>query len=150
KQLENAHFIFKLSQLLQNLQLKPHELILEISEVTLISHWKSIEKSLHMLKQLGIQLGISEFGTGKIALNSLRGFPIHYLKMAPALVNDIVHNPETAAIVKMIVSLGNTLGLRVIAEGVETEPQKLILIDAGCLLMQGNLFGSPLLPQECA
>jgi len=147
RQLESPHFAFTVSQILQELQLHPSVLMLEISEMMLYAKTGMIEKSLHMLKHLGIQIGLSDFGTGKLALQDLRSFPISYLKIAGALVKEI-GNKETGAIIQMIIALGNTLGLRVIAEGVENEDQKRLLIHAGCILMQGSYFSSPILAQD--
>lgn len=148
KQLENAHFTYNVSQILKETGFNPHELILEISELILIGKLSLIEKSLYILKKLGIQVGLSEFGTGKIALQDLRNFSIDFLKMPDTLIQDISKNDETRAIVQMVVGLANTLGLRVLVEGVNTVEQKNALYELGCFIMQGNLFSKPLMPEE--
>lgn len=148
KQLENVHFTYNVSQILKEVGFNPAELILEISELVLAGKLNLIEKSLYILKKLGIQVGISEFGTGKIALQDLRNFSIDFLKMPGSLIQDIHENEETRAIVQMIVGLANTLGLRVLAEGVDTVGQKNALYELGCFIMQGKLFSQPFLADQ--
>ncbi len=148
KQLENPHFTYNLSQILKEIGLNPTALILEISELILVGKLNLIEKSLQILKKQGIQVGMSEFGTGKIALQDLRHFSIDFLRIASSLIKEVGQNEETRAIVQMIVGLANTLGLRVLAEGVDTEAQKQILCELGCFIMQGELFSQPLLPEN--
>lgn len=148
KQLENAHFSYNVSRILQELNLNPDNLILQISEVMLLTKLGLIEKTLHMLRQLGVHIGVTDFGTGNIALHHLRSFPLSYLKLSDALITDITTNEETRAILKMIMALANTLQLQVIADGVENQDQKVLLKELGCDLMQGNVFSPPLLAEE--
>ena len=143
RQLENPHFTYKLSQLLQEIKVEPSSLILEISEIMLVSRLDSIEKSLHMLKHVGVQITIKDFGIGYLSLQHLKRFPIDYLKIAPGLVHDVTFNKDSVAIIRMIVALAKSLQIKVIAEGVESEKQKNLLIELGCNQMQGTLFSPP-------
>lgn len=147
-QLENVHFVHHLSQLLYEINFNPKDLILEITEGTLVTQSDLVAKSLRMLKHLGVQIAIDHFGTGNMSLQSLHSFPIDYLKMDASLVQDIETKKESEALVNMILALANTLKCKVIAEGVETEMQKNKLQAWGCYWMQGYLFGMPTKPDE--
>jgi len=148
RQLESPHFAYNVSHILQDLNLNPDHLILQISEMMLLTKLGLIEKTLRMLKQLGVNIGATDFGTGNIALQHLRSFPLGYLKLSSELITDITTNEETKAIVKMMVALTVTLQLQVIADGVESQEQKLVLKELGCPVMQGTLFSPPLLAEE--
>ncbi len=148
KQLENPHFAYNVSHVLQELNLNPDHLILQISEMMLLTKLGLIEKTLHMLKQLGVHIGVTDFGTGNIALQHLRSFPLSYLKLSSTLITDITTNEETKAIMKMIIALADTLQLQVVVDGIENQEQKLLLKELGCDLMQGNIFSPPLLAEE--
>ncbi len=148
RQLENPHFAYNVSRILQELNLNPDNLILQISEMLLLTKLGLIEKTLHTLKQLGVHIGVTDFGTGNISLQHLRSFPLDYLKLSRELITDITSNEETKAIVKMIIALADTLKLQVIVDGVENAEQKLLLKELGCDLMQGNIFSFPLLAEE--
>lgn len=148
RELENPHFTYRINKILQETTVAPSALILEISEVLLFKKMSLIAKSLHLFRQLGVRIGISDFGAGKIALDDLRHLPIDYLKVAGSLIKDIPTNREAEAIMTMVMTLGNSLGLRVIAEGVETQQQKQSLANIGCILMQGQFFCPPVLPHD--
>lgn len=143
RQLESPHFSFKISQLLQAAGVDPGALILEISEGILASKIEVIEKVAHMLKHLGVQIAIADFGTGHLSLQDLKRFPIDYLKISGSLIQDITVNKESEAIVKMIIALAKTLQITVVADGIESQNQKTLLKDIGCVIMQGKLFSVP-------
>lgn len=142
KQLENPHFIYKLSQILQETNMKPDLLVLEISEGG-FHKTELLEKSLKMLKNIGVQIAIDEFGTGRLSLQELMHFSIDYLKIDGALIKDITTNPENEAIVKMIIALATTLRQGVVANRIETREQKDLLEKLGCHVMQGYFFSVP-------
>lgn len=148
RQLENPHFAYNVSRILQELELNPDYLILQISEMMLLTKLGLIEKTLHMLKKLGVHIGVTDFGTGNIALQHLRSFPLEYLKLSNALITDITTNEEAKAIVKMVMALANTLQLQVIIDGVESEEQKILLKELGCDFMQGKIFSPPLMAND--
>jgi len=148
RQLENPHFSYNVSNVLKDLNLNPDYLILQISEMMLLTKLGLIEKTLRMLKQLGVNIGVTDFGTGNIALQHLRSFPLSYLKLSNELISDITTNEDTKAIVKMIAALAVTLQLQVIVDGVENQEQKVSLKELGCHLMQGNIFSPPLRAEE--
>lgn len=148
KQLENSSFTYKLSQMLQELQIDPSHLVLEIPEVVLLPKLETIEKSFHMLKHLGVQIGIKDFGGSQLSLQHLKRFPVDYLKISPSLIQDITINKNSEMIVKMIVVLAKSLQINVIADGVESYNQKQLLIELGCVNMQGTFFSPPFSPEE--
>jgi diguanylate cyclase (GGDEF)-like protein len=148
RQLDNTHFTYKVSQTLQELGMEPANLMLEISESMLLPKLNLVEKTLHMLKHMGVQIAIDDFGTGYLSLQHLRRFPVTCLKIDNALVQAMLLDRESEAIVKSIVGLAKSLQLESIAEGVESEKQKDHLKAAGCNVMQGYFFCRPLLAQE--
>jgi diguanylate cyclase (GGDEF)-like protein len=148
RQLENTNFTHRVSQILQDLKMEPACLMLEISESVLLPKLNLVEKTLHMLKHLGVQIAIDDFGTGYLSLQHLRRFPVNCLKIDNILVQEMMIDPECEAIVKTIIGLAKSLKLETVAEGVEGEKQKLMLKENGCALMQGFLFCRPLLAKE--
>lgn len=148
RQLENPHFIYKINQILHETQFEHARLVVEVAEVSLVPNFELIEKALYMLKHVGVQISINEFGSGHLALQHLRRFPFDYLKIDSSLVQDITINKESAAIVKLIINLAQSLQLTVIAEGVEARNQMLLLRELGCSIMQGRLFSGPRRAEE--
>lgn len=143
KQLESPHFTYKVSHILQEMKLNPVSLMLEISEGILINKLGIIENSVYILKQLGVQIAIVDFGTGHLSLQDLQRFTIDYLKISSTLIQEITTNKENEAIINMIIALANSLHITIVAEGVETEEQAKRLEALGCFVMQGKLFGEP-------
>lgn len=149
RQLEHPHFAYKISQLLQEMNIEPETLILEFSEVVLPTKLDGVEKGFHMLKHLGVQIAIRDFGAGHLALQQLKHFPIDYLKIANSLVQDITINKDSESIVKMIIALAHSLQITVVADGVESTNQQQVLKSLGCEIMEGSLFTQPLRAEEC-
>lgn len=148
RQLENPRFAYKLSQSIQEMNLDPGHLILEISENSLPMKLDLLEKMFNMLKHVGVQIAIKDFGTGQLSLQYLKRFSIDYLKIAGSLIKDMTVNKDNEAIVKMIIALGQSSQMKVIAEGVETQKQKELLKALGCNIMQGSFFSAPLKAEE--
>ncbi|HUH59655.1 MAG TPA: EAL domain-containing protein [Candidimonas sp.] len=129
---------------LEETGLDPRYLEIELTESMVISDVKRTIGILKQLKALGLQISIDDFGTGYSSLSSLKRFPIDVLKIDQSFVRDITVDPDGAAIVTAIISLGHSLNLQVIAEGVETTGQLAYLEERGCDLIQGYLFSRPL------
>ena len=126
----------------------PSSIEIELTESTLMDAAEQSLTQLRALKSLGVQLSIDDFGTGYSSLNYLNRFPIDKLKIDRSFVHDMLDDPTDLAIVRAIVGLGHTLGLRVVAEGVESVEEAAMLQAAHCDELQGYLFGRPMPPEE--
>jgi len=124
--------------------LPPFCLELELTESLVMDDVELAIATMHELKAMGVQLAIDDFGTGYSSLAYLQRFPIDVLKIDRSFVRDIETDAGSAAMVSAIVSLSHDLGMRVIAEGVETAPQRDFLRERGCDEIQGYLFSRPL------
>ncbi|MBF0627499.1 MAG: EAL domain-containing protein [Magnetococcales bacterium] len=123
--------------------LSAEALELEITESMVMGNVeKSIER-MKSLKDLGLTLAVDDFGTGYSSLNYLRRFPIDTLKIDQTFVRDLNHTREGLAIVLAIISMGRALNLKIVAEGVETQEQMLLLKEKGCHELQGYYFSKP-------
>ncbi|MGY4831469.1 putative bifunctional diguanylate cyclase/phosphodiesterase [Sphaerotilaceae bacterium SBD11-9] len=122
---------------------RPQWLELEITESLLLDGSDGVRHSLEALAAMGITIAIDDFGTGYSALGYLTRLPVQTLKIDRSFVNDLPHNPRSAELVKAIVSVGRSLNMELVAEGVETREQADYLHGVGCQLAQGYLFSRP-------
>ena len=125
-------------------QLPANSLTLEITETTAMSDADASMTVLQQLSEMGVDLSIDDFGTGYSSLMYLKRLPANELKIDRGFVRDLEHDSDDAAIVSAIVALGQALGLRIVAEGVETDVQQNFLTRLGCNSLQGYLLGHPL------
>jgi diguanylate cyclase (GGDEF)-like protein len=123
--------------------LSPSSLVLEITESTAMHEPETSLEILRRLSDLGVSISIDDFGTGYSSLMHLKKLPASELKIDRGFVSDLTTNSDDAAIVSAIVALGRTMGLQVIAEGVETSEQQALLTSLGCTSLQGYLLGRP-------
>jgi predicted signal transduction protein with EAL and GGDEF domain/DNA-binding NarL/FixJ family response regulator len=122
----------------------PHRVVmLEITEDNLMKELQSVIPSLHRLNEIGVEIAIDDFGTGYSSLAYLTTLPISELKIDRSFVRELGITPQSSAVVSAIIALARSLGLRVIAEGVETLRQMEVLHRLGCTVMQGFLFSRP-------
>ncbi|MBI3522926.1 MAG: EAL domain-containing protein [Betaproteobacteria bacterium] len=128
----------------------PELLELEITESTLMHDADETLEKLRQLAEMGVKLAIDDFGTGYSSLAYLKRFPVHKLKIDQGFIRDLGHDRDDAVIVSTIIVLAHSLGLNVLAEGVETGEQLDRLIDYGCHLFQGYYFSRPLPSGEVA
>jgi EAL domain-containing protein (putative c-di-GMP-specific phosphodiesterase class I) len=127
----------------------PHHAIeLEITETGLMKDLQNVIPSLHRLNEIGVEISIDDFGTGYSSLAYLTTLPISELKIDRSFVRDLGLTPQSSAVVTAIIALARSLGLRVIAEGVENLRQMEVLHRLGCGVMQGFLFSKPQLPED--
>ncbi|KFX27685.1 putative bifunctional diguanylate cyclase/phosphodiesterase [Ralstonia solanacearum] len=130
--------------------LEPPCLTLEITESTAMRDADASLRILQQLHAMGVRISIDDFGTGYSSLLYLKRLPASELKIDRGFVRDLAHDTEDAAIVSAVVALGQTLNLRIVAEGVETEAQQAFLTRLGCHALQGNLLGRPMTAQALA
>ncbi|HWE55079.1 MAG TPA: EAL domain-containing protein [Acidimicrobiales bacterium] len=132
-------------------QLGVGELCLELTETTLIDTGPSARRALESLKELGVRLALDDFGTGWSSLAYLRRFPLDVIKIDRSFVAGLgAADEDDIQVVRAIISLGHSLNIRVIAEGVETDVQERMLIDLGCDAAQGYRYGRPAIPHPSA
>ena len=128
--------------------LAPRCLTLEITESTAMRNADASMVILQQLHDSGVRISIDDFGTGYSSLLYLKRLPASELKIDRGFVNDLVNNAEDAAIISAIVALGQTLNLKIVAEGVETREQQEFLTRLGCSSLQGFLLGRPMTPEN--
>jgi EAL domain-containing protein (putative c-di-GMP-specific phosphodiesterase class I) len=121
---------------------------LEITETGLMKDLQNVIPSLHKLNEIGVQVSVDDFGTGYSSLSYLTTLPISEVKIDRSFVRDLGMTPQSSAVVTAIIALARSLGLRVIAEGVENLRQLEVLHRLGCGLMQGYMFSRPMPPQD--
>jgi EAL domain-containing protein (putative c-di-GMP-specific phosphodiesterase class I) len=143
-QLRDEGLVEALRDSLEQHRILPGMLELEITESTLMHSVESYLPKLVAIRALGVKLSIDDFGTGYSSLNYLNRFPLDRLKIDRSFIHDMLDDPTDLAITRAIIGLGHTLGLRVVAEGVETQQEVNILRGAGCDELQGYFFAKPL------
>ena len=144
KQFNQPGLVENIASLLEQFQLPPRCLKLEITESVFSDNIEAVVGLLTQLRELGVQLSIDDFGTGYSSLSYLQRFPIDTLKIDRSFVTQMMENEENLAIVRTIVALAQNLGMDVVAEGVETEDQLKLLRKLECENGQGYLFSTPL------
>jgi diguanylate cyclase (GGDEF)-like protein/PAS domain S-box-containing protein len=139
-ELRDRDFIAHVRQVLAESAVDPNMLEFELTETFLMQDSSSTAVVLRALKDLGVRIALDDFGTGYSSLSHLKGFPIDTLKIDRAFVNEVTTNDGDASIIRAVITLGNSLHIRVIAEGVETAAQLAALQDFGCPEGQGYYF----------
>jgi diguanylate cyclase (GGDEF)-like protein/PAS domain S-box-containing protein len=144
RQFHRRGLILLVGRILSEIGLEPRYLELEITEGSVMADIDRAVEVLRGLRQMGVRLAVDDFGTGYSSLSYLRRLPIHTLKVDRAFIQEIATSAQDAAIVEAIVQLGHSLGLQLVAEGVE-QPEQLSVLDAqGCDSVQGFLLSRPL------
>jgi len=144
KQFAQDDLVSQICQVLSETGLAPENLRLELTESVTMRDEKRTTRILSELRKLGVCLCIDDFGTGYSSLSYLRRFALDILKIDRSFVTDMLNNSESQEIVKTILSLGRNLRMKVVAEGVETREQLILLKSLGCEFAQGYLFSRPL------
>ncbi len=143
EQLKNGNLVTAVKHALDASGLSPDRLELEITASVLLADTSINVALLEELRGLGVRVALDDFGIGNSSLGYLRSFRFDTIKIDRLFVNDMVGNREASAIVRAIATLGESLGMRVTAEGVETEQQRQALLQLGCEQAQGYLFSRP-------
>ncbi len=144
RQFRNPGFVQEVAQVLHSTQAPPQRLKLELTESLLVEDMDTTIATMEALGQLGVGFSLDDFGTGYSSLSYLKRMPLDQLKIDQSFVRDLLTDPNDAAIVNTIIGLSRSLGLNVIAEGVESSAQRDVLLQAGCQAFQGYLFSRPL------
>lgn len=145
-QINRPGFVSLLSDILEETQLPPQFLELEITESTLVSSLMDATKLLNNLQELGVKVSLDDFGTGYSSLNYLTKMPIDTLKIDKSFIDNICTNDKDSRIAESIIQLAHSLDIRVVAEGVEHEDQLTLLRKQRCDVIQGFIYSRPLHP----
>ena len=126
--------------------LAPHDLTLEMTESVMLSDEPGVLTMIAELHRLGVQLSMDDFGTGYSSLGYLHRLPLDELKLDRSFVRDLDHSDSARALTSTVLRIGESLNIKVVAEGVETDTQRRFLIEHGCPVLQGYLLGRPMAP----
>lgn len=149
RQFMDPKLLERLERALDESGLEPALLDIELTESTVLQDEPSVTESLQAMKRLGVSISMDDFGTGYSSLSYLKRFPIDRVKIDKSFIRDIHVDEDDAVIANAIITLGHSLGLRVVGEGVETEAQLERLVESGCDEVQGFLYSPALPPAEC-
>lgn len=150
RQFQQSNLAERIRSLIDQPDFLPDYLELEITESMVTQNVERAIGMLQELRQLGVHLAIDDFGTGYSSLALLKRFPVSCLKIDRSFVRDVPNDADDVAITRAVIALAHSMGLSVVAEGVETEAQRAFLVDSGCDEMQGFLFSRPLPAAELA
>ena len=142
RQFRHEDFVTQLESVLGKSGINPVRLKLELTESLILNNVEDSINKMEQLKSIGVEFSMDDFGTGYSSLSYLKRLPLDQIKIDQSFVRDISTDPSDAAIVQTIIAMAGTLGLMVIAEGVETEAQREFLELRGCPAFQGHLFGA--------
>ena len=143
KQFRQPGFVKQVSEVIEQNNIDPSRLKLELTESTVLENVADTIGKMHKLKAMGVRFAMDDFGTGYSSLAYLTQLPLDQLKIDQSFVRNIGTKSTDSTIVQTIIGMANNLGIEVIAEGVETQVQRDFLWGAGCRLYQGHLFGRP-------
>jgi diguanylate cyclase (GGDEF)-like protein/PAS domain S-box-containing protein len=144
RQFHQVDFVEQVLDVIRRTGVNPKRLKLELTEGMLVSNVEDVIAKILAIKKHGVEFSLDDFGTGFSSLAYLKRLPLDQLKIDQSFVRDVLVDPNDAAIAKMVIVLAESLGLAVIAEGVETQEQRDFLASQGCLAYQGYLFSRPL------
>jgi diguanylate cyclase (GGDEF)-like protein len=142
-QLAKPDFVATVQSVLTKTGLEPQRLVLECTETIFIEDSEKMLSTLHRLKQIGVQIALDDFGTGYSSLSYLRSFPFDIVKIDRSFISDLDASTSSSVIVQAVILIAGSLGIKTVAEGVETEPQLQLLKLLGCNDVQGYLLGKP-------
>jgi len=143
KQFRQTDFVEQVQSLVRSHAINPKLLKLEITEGMLLDNIEDTIATMNALRDIDVRFSLDDFGTGYSSLQYLKQLPLDQIKIDQSFVHDIATDSSDAAIVLTIVAMAHSLNMDVIAEGVETEEQRQLLINLGCTDFQGYLFGKP-------
>ena len=144
RQFHQVRFATEVQETVKHHAINPKRLKLELTEGILVENIEETLKTMNALSEIGVKISLDDFGTGYSSLQYLKLLPIEQLKIDQSFIRDICTDSNDKAIVRTIIAMAKSMGLNVIAEGVETEAQRELLFDEGCRHFQGYLFGRPI------
>jgi EAL domain-containing protein (putative c-di-GMP-specific phosphodiesterase class I) len=142
-QLRQTDFVAQVQSLVRRHTVNPKLLKLELTESMLQENIEETIATMNVLKEIGIRFSLDDFGTGYSSLQYLKRLPLDQLKIDQSFIRNIAIDSSDKAIVRTVIAMAHSLNLDVIAEGVETEEQRQLLLGKGCTHYQGYLFGKP-------
>ena len=144
RQFVQASFVEQVLEIIARFHISPRQLKLELTEGLLLENIELVIDKMSLLRSKGVLFALDDFGTGYSSLSYLKLLPLDQLKIDRSFINNVLTDSNDAAIAKMVVALGRSLGLDVIAEGVETAEQRDFLVNNHCYLFQGYLYSRPI------
>jgi len=147
-QFNQPRFVEEVIGIINSTGVSANLLGIELTESALIKNTEDMVDKIAQLLELGIHISIDDFGTGYSSLAYLSRFRVDSLKIDQVFVRNLHSDAGNSAVVETIIALGQSLGISIVAEGVETEEEKRALVEAGCKLFQGYLFSRPLAYQD--
>lgn len=150
RQFRQPDFVKTVRDSLQHHGVNPARLKIELTESVVLDNIDEVIARMRQIKALGVTFALDDFGTGFSSLSYLKRLPLDQVKIDQSFVRDVTSDPSDAAIVSAIVAMSRSLGMQVIAEGVETPDQLAFLSEQGCMHYQGYLFGKPMAIEEWA
>ena len=148
KQFHQKNFVQQVKATVQRHDINPARLKLELTESILVANISDMISKMNALSKMGISFSLDDFGTGYSSLQYLKKLPLNQLKIDRSFVRDLVTDDSDKAIIRTIITMAHSLGMSVIAEGVETVEQRSYLLDNGCMYYQGYLFSKPVPIEE--
>ena len=142
-QFRQANFVAQVQATVRHYAINPKLLKLELTESLLLENVEDTIATMNALNEIGIRFSLDDFGTGYSSLQYLKRLPLHQLKIDQSFVRDLASDDGDKAIVQTIIAMAHGLNLDVIAEGVETEEQRQLLLSMGCTHYQGYLYSKP-------
>ncbi len=140
RHLQHGALLQDVADALERSGLEPPNLVIELTESTIMYNTDATLQHLQELKALGVRLAIDDFGTGYSSLSYLHRFPIDILKIDRSFISRLTNSENGPELARAVITLGDTLGLDTVAEGIELEPQVSALLELGCVAGQGFLF----------
>jgi diguanylate cyclase (GGDEF)-like protein/PAS domain S-box-containing protein len=149
-ELRSKDFVAGVADIVAETGIDPGFLELELTETFLLQDSKSTDLVVHALKRIGVRLALDDFGTGYSSLSYMRRFPVDTLKVDRSFVRDLTTDTADAGVVRALIQMGNSLHMRVVAEGVESKDQVSFLREQACTEAQGYYFSRPLCAADCS
>jgi EAL domain-containing protein (putative c-di-GMP-specific phosphodiesterase class I) len=148
KEFHETDFVLRILDVISKTGANPANIQLELTESIFIENVEDVISKMNTLKSYGLKFALDDFGTGYSSLAYLKRLPLDILKIDRSFVRDILTDANSRAIVQTIISLGMTMNMAIIAEGVEFDEQRVLLASLGCHFYQGYLYGRPLPVEE--